>query len=86
MFYTVQAVGLLLGFCDKTVIAKLKAGEFGHGVVNVGSEERPDYRVPASGVNGYVASRRVFSEVEPISARTPGELRRKAACPDAPTL
>lgn len=61
MYYTVQAVGLLLGFCPKTVIVKLKAGEFG------------------SGVNGYLDARRVFSEVEPIAARSIGELRRKAA-------
>lgn len=79
MYYTVQAVGLLLGFCPKTVIVKLKAGEFGSGVVDLGTVARPDYRLPASGVNGYLDARRVFSEVEPIAARSIGELRRKAA-------
>lgn len=82
LFYTVQQAGLLLAFCDKTIIAKLKAREFGDAVVNLGSEERPDYRIPASGINGYLEARRLFSEssrLEPIAARTTGELRRKLA-------
>jgi len=78
MFYTVQATSLLLGLCDKTVCAKLKAGEFGVDVVNLGTELRPDYRVPASGINGYLKGRRLFSESAGVSARSVGELRRKA--------
>lgn len=78
MYYTVQATALLLGFCDKTVIQKLKAGDFGFGVVDQGSGERADYRIPASGINACLEQRRVFPEAKPISARTAGELRRKA--------
>ena len=76
-FYSVAECALLLSLCDKTVIGKLKAREFGAGVVNVGSEVRPDYRVPASGLNAWLESRRVFCEAPGISARTETELRRK---------
>ena len=76
-FYSVSECALLLSLCDKTVISKMKAREFGAGVVNVGSEARPDYRVPASGLNAWLESRRVFCESPGISARTEPELRRK---------
>lgn len=79
MFYTVQATALLLSCCDKTVLSRLKAGEFGADVVNLGTAARPDYRLPASGINGYLTARRVFSEFEPVVARSEAELRRKAA-------
>lgn len=78
MYYSVQSTALLLGLCDKTVIAKLKGGDLGGDVVNLGTELRPDYRIPASGINGYLRGRRLFSEIEPIAARSVGELRRKA--------
>jgi len=84
-FYTVRETGLLLRLHDKTVIEKLKAGSFGtypDGPVNLGSEKRPDYRIPASRINAYLDARRVFSETQValgIAARTEGELRRKAA-------
>jgi hypothetical protein len=78
IFYTVQSVALLLGLCEKTVIVKLKAREFGAEVVNLGSMQRPDYRIPASGVNGYLTARRVFLDMG-IPARSVGELRRNAA-------
>lgn len=79
MHYTVQEAALLLRLCDKTVIVKLKAGEFGRDVVDLGSAKRPDYRLPASGINGYLDARRVFSESTElgIAARSVGELRRK---------
>lgn len=78
MHYTVAQVSLLVGLCTKSVLAKVKAREFGADVVNLGSELRPDYRLPASGVNAFLASRRVFSESVGISARSTGEIRRKA--------
>lgn len=84
-FYSVQDVGLLLTLCNKTVIVKLKALEFGKKVVNLGTDQRPDYRIPASGINDYLERRRVFTEVTRdvgIAARTTGELRRKAATQD----
>lgn len=79
-FYSVAEVALLLGFCTKTVTKKLKAGDFGSEVVNLGSEQQPDYRAPASGVNSYLEARRIFLEPEPgVAARSVGELRRKVA-------
>lgn len=78
-YYSVSECALLLSCSEKTVVRKLKAGDFGQSVVNLGSKERPDYRMPASGVNEYLDRRRVFTEREPgIAARTEGELRRKS--------
>ena len=81
MFYTIQEVSMLLRVHQKTVLAKMKSREFGSGVVNIGSEQRPDYRVPASGVNEYLAKHRVFTEatVPGVPTRCTGELRRKVA-------
>lgn len=76
MYYSVQEIGLLIRLCEKVVIEKLKAREFGEEVVNLGSEQRPVYRVPASGLNGYLARRRVFLEIG-FAARSTGELKRK---------
>lgn len=76
-FYSVQETELLLSLCSKTVIQRLKDREFGEEVVNLGTDKRPDYRIPASGINAYLGRRRVFSELG-IAARTPGELRRKS--------
>ncbi len=80
-FYSVAETALLLSLCTKTVIEKLKARSFGVEVVNLGSEARPDYRIPASGINAWLESRRVFSFSQDagIAARSTGELRRKAA-------
>jgi len=76
-FYSVAETALLLSLCTKTVIEKLKARDLGSDVVNLGSELRPDYRIPASGINAWLESRRVFLEPG-IAARSTGELRRKA--------
>ena len=76
-YYSPAEVSLLLSLCTKTVIEKLKAGDFGEQVVNLGSELRPDYRIPASGMNAWLERRRVFTEPG-IAARSAGELRRKA--------
>lgn len=75
-FYSVDETALLLSLCTKTVLHKLKTGEMGQEVVNLGSDIRPDYRIPASGINTWLQKRRVFSEPG-ISARSTGELRRK---------
>lgn len=79
-YYSVAELCVLLSVCAKTVLRKLKAREFGNDVANLGSQERPDYRIAASGVNAYLERRRVFSEsVDPgIAARSVGELRRKS--------
>lgn len=77
-YYTVPEASLLLGLCTKTVWRKLKAKEFGDQVVNLGSVERPEYRIPASGLNEYLNRHRVFSEPG-VAARSVGELRRKVA-------
>jgi hypothetical protein len=51
-------------------------------VVNIGTTEQPDYRIPASAINAWLSARRVFPEPG-IAARTVGELRRKAAQAEA---
>lgn len=85
MYYTVAEVSLLVKLHPKTVIEKLKAGAFGNQVVDLAKSSAADapashdYRIPASGVNGYLDARRVFSFEIGIAARTEGELRRKIA-------
>ncbi len=84
-YYSPAELALLSSLCAKVIIQKMKAGEFGDGWFNAGSDKRPDYRIPASGFNGWVDRRRgIFSELSGeyppgIAARTPGELRRKVA-------
>jgi hypothetical protein len=56
---------------------RIHAREFGHGVVNLGGA-RADYRIPASGINAYLARRKIFMEEPGILARSVGELRRKS--------
>lgn len=76
-YYTVQQLGWLLELDAKTIRLKAHAGAFGDAVLNL---EGKDLRVPASGVNAYLENQRVFPrDVEPIAARSVGELRRKAA-------
>lgn len=67
---TPDEVALRLHLHVKTVRGKIRAREFGATVVNVGSEVRPEYRVPVSAVEAWLLSRRVFLE--------PGLLRRVA--------
>lgn len=70
-YYSVGEVALLLGFSEKWVRTKISSGVF-PGTVDC----EGDIRVPASDVNAYLDSHRVF-EPTPISARSEGELRRK---------
>src|SRR4051812_28939553 len=84
-YYSVEEAMFLLGYtCSKTIIRKIKAGDFGSDVVDLG-ENQPDYRIPASGLNAFLDRRRLFSESDSsntdmgISARTIGELRRKVS-------
>jgi len=74
-FYSQTDLAVLFRRTPKTILAKIKAGEFGPGVIQDGG----DYFVPASGVNLFVEQHRIFAEptVEPVPARTLGELRRK---------
>jgi hypothetical protein len=81
-FYSVTETALLLSLSTDTILRRLKAGELGTDVVNLGSDEAPDYRIPASGINAWLESRRVFLEPG-ITARSVGELRRKAAARNA---
>lgn len=77
-YYAVNECALLMSCSQDHVVRKLKAGDFGDGCVNIGSEQRPDYRIPASGLNSYLHARRVFNSELGIKARSVGELRRKA--------
>ena len=76
-FYSIQETCLLLSISGDTVMRRMRAGELGTDVVNIGSDARPDYRIPASGINAWLAARRVCLEPG-ITARSVGELRRKA--------
>lgn len=77
-YYTVAEVALLLSLHPNTVRERIKARDFGDGVIDLGTEASSDFRIPASGVNFFVDSRRIFSaEILPIAARNESELRRK---------
>lgn len=78
LYYTqVQIAALLGNRTTRWAIERIKAGDFGSAVVKDGDE----YLVPASAVNSYLEARRLFPApgIEPIPARSEGELRRKAA-------
>lgn len=92
LYYTPEQVASIIGMHPKTVILKLKAGEFGRDgrVVDLIDQskanptpgkkpkERHDYRIAASAVNDWLDARRVFSELDPIPAASVSQLRRKA--------
>jgi hypothetical protein len=78
LYYTVVEVAGCLRLTDRTVKDKSKAGDFGSGVVNVGTVQRPDYRIPATGINAWLATH-ILPVPEPIVTRSVGQLRRKAA-------
>ncbi len=76
-YYTVQQLACLLEFDASTIRAKAAQGQFGPGVLNVGGK---DIRIPASGVNAWIENNRLVAmDLEPIAARTVGELGRKIA-------
>lgn len=77
LHYTVDEVCLLLRLHRETVIKRMRAGEFGTEVANLGSEQRPDYRIPSSAIKSHLAEHFIFTEPG-IAARSLGELRRKA--------
>lgn len=76
-YYTVQEAALLLSVSTRTIERRLSAREFGD-VVNLGTADRPAYRIPASGLNAYLEAHKLFTEPG-IAARSIGELRRKDA-------
>lgn len=86
-WYTVSAAGERLDLHPKTVIEKLKKGEFGTRVVDLNNGHgKPNYRIPASGINTFLSARRLFldgtamgiTDIDAaVAARTEGELRRK---------
>lgn len=82
-YYTVQQLAFLLQFDRKTILVWVRDGRFGSGCLNVDGK---DVRVPASGVNEFARNQRIDApgrledvDLEPIAARTAGELKRKAA-------
>jgi hypothetical protein len=93
-WYTVSSAAERLDMHPKTVIEKLLGGAFGDRVTDLapptpdGKRKKPNYRIPASGINAYLAARRLFPEAtspmgvndpdDSIPARSLGELRRKA--------
>lgn len=75
MHYTVQEAAMLFRLHEATVLQRMKAGDYGQ-FYNLGTERRPDYRIPASGLNADLERRRGFTELG-VAARSVGELRRK---------
>jgi hypothetical protein len=70
-------IARLLCVTPRTVLDWARAGEFGPRVFVVGRT----YLVPLTGFQAFVSRRALFldsGELKPISARSPGELRRKA--------
>ena len=78
-YYRVRDVALLLDFSTKWIAERAKAGDFGRCFSVVGEDGRGELRIPSSGVNAYIERNKVPRlEIQPIAARTEGELRRKA--------
>lgn len=74
-YYSVGETALLLGFSERWVRDRINLGEFAGALLI----DR-DYRVPASGINGWADQHRVRSAAElGVPARSVGELRRKVA-------
>lgn len=76
-YYTILEAALLLSVSTRTIERKVAARELGD-VVNLGTIDRPVYRIPASGLNAYLEAHKLSAEPG-IAARSIGELRRKAA-------
>ncbi len=75
-YYSVAQLAILLDFAPKTIRDKIIAGAFGDGVLKVDA----DSRIPVSGIRFFESNNRLFApDLEPIAARTEGELRRKLA-------
>lgn len=86
MFYSPREVGLLLGFDEKWVRQRAQAGEFtvrhGDQVVAEPVELSGELRIPASGVNAYLA-RHPYRYDAGVKARNKAELRRKLESKEA---
>jgi hypothetical protein len=76
-YYAPYQVADLLSVSTKTVLRRLKDGEFGDKVVNVGNADKPLYRIPASAVNAFAERHQVVTEEPGITARSEQDLRRK---------
>lgn len=77
-YYTVQQLAWLLEFDRKTILEWVRGGKFGGECLNV---DGSDVRVPSSGVELWRRNHLMTlpeRDVEPVAARTLGELRRKA--------
>jgi len=72
-YYPAKQVAALLSFQPKWVIQRVRAGDFGPGCFYCDG----DYRLPASGVNAFIARHAVPPPDDAVVARTPGECRRK---------
>lgn len=76
-FYTVAHVCALLQVSRDWLDERMRAGEFGTIVdLNAGGG-RPEIRIPASGINEYLATHE-YQPAKAVVARSKGELRRKA--------
>ena len=73
-----QDVAAMFGRCNRWVVDRIKAGEFGTSSEEV-IQDGNDYLVSCFGLRRFVASRAVFSDSGAFMARSPGVARRKAA-------
>jgi len=71
LYYKVEEVAFLLRFSTKWVRDRINKGEFGTGVLDV----RGDLRIPASGINDFLARHRRVYDLNIRLANT-GRLRR----------
>jgi hypothetical protein len=82
LYYSIADLSTLLRFAEKTLRAKIKAGDFSppgaNGEPDLGNilEISGELRVPASGVNHFLDRHRLVYDVG-VKARNLGELRRK---------
>lgn len=58
MHYAPARIAALLAMNVRVVRRKIRAGEF-PGAVNIGSDNRPDYRVPVCGLDRWLSQRQV---------------------------
>src|SRR6516225_7709604 len=66
--YKVKEIAFLLHLPPKTVIQKMKAGHFGD-IYNLRTEERPDWRIPVSGIKSHLERLSQARRSAPASTR-----------------
>jgi hypothetical protein len=63
-YLTINEVMEALRLSRNTVKRRIAAGDFGADVVNLGSGQAPDYRIPKRGIRKFLLERRIFQARE----------------------